>query len=451
MSLANNQPLRRPWNGRDQDVLARLEKPAVTVMLALFLANGNASPELTTILGLVAMVVVGGRAAVAASARIAAPTLILLVVAGLVTVAAGRLGFDAARSTYTILRLPIYLGLGIAVMVRYRDIRIPINALILACVGLSFYFIQLYVTSPDIVAAGRYTLRTELAGGWNILPFGAAAALYVLLSNSRLSRGAAFGLVGVILLALFTILLCQSRTALIGALFVGIFMAGLVPTRIYAFLIVPVVFTLIVCLTTPVLSMLVSVDVVGMIDAAAPASFRELLALDRMNPYEINNFWRGYETFSAFTFVESRGALSSAFGTGLHTLVPLRDIMMLQDRSYSDLPYFHNMLSFSFLRGGVLGIVLAGVQYVFMAKPLQALAMSAEPRLRLLGRMGMGIHFALIASIPATAGFLEQSELGATSLTAIGAIAACWALQSKAQAGQPGAPSVRGPVARFRR
>ena len=105
-----------------------------SLLLALFLANGNASPELTTVIGLMAMVVMGGRAAVAASARIAAPTLILLVVAGLVTVMAGRLGFDAARTTYTILRLPIYLGLGIAVMIRYRDIRIPINALILACV-----------------------------------------------------------------------------------------------------------------------------------------------------------------------------------------------------------------------------------------------------------------------------------------------------------------------------
>ncbi|RZJ47478.1 MAG: hypothetical protein EON87_00580 [Brevundimonas sp.] len=415
-------------------MLSRLEKPVVTVLLALFLANGNFNGELTTLLGLGAAIVLGGTAAFRSSARIAAPTLILLVLAGVVSLLAGRIGFDAARSMYTILRLPIYLALGIAIMIRYRDIRIPINALIIACVGLSLYFIQLYVTSPDIVAAGRYTLRTELAGGWNILPFGAAAALYVLMSNARLSRGAAIGLMGVIALALFTILLCQSRTALLGAIILAVFMVGLVPTRVYSMLVVPLVFTIIVCFTTPVLSMLISVDVVGMIDSVAPTAIRELLALDRMNPYEINNFWRGYETFSAFTYVDRQGALAVAFGTGLHTLVPLREIMLLADRSYAEIPHFHNMLSFSFLRGGVVGIILAGAQYVFMARPLQKLALTADPKLRLLGRMGMGIHLGLIVAIPATTGFLNQTELGASAVTMIGAIAACVALQSASQA-----------------
>lgn len=430
-------------------------KAIATTLLAAGLANGNRLPELLSVLAAVALVLLGRKLTLATTMRIVAPLLALLGVGAVVTILTGHLGLDALRAAYYVLRVPVWLGLGIALVVHFRDIRVPLNALMLAAVGLSVYFIGLYVTSPEIVAQGRYVLRTELAGGWLILPLGAAAAVYALITQPRISAAGALWLGTVVVLAAATIVLSQSRTALVAGGMVFIGMAGLIPFRLYAWGVVPVIYAALFVLTTPILSMLLSVDLVSLLDYSAPAVLREVLALDRTAAGDINSFWRGYETFSAYNFVQGQGLWNTVFGTGLHSVVPLRELMLLQGSTYAGIPVFHSLFSFAFVRAGVIGIILIGLQHVVLALPLQRLALSPIRQFRLLGRYGCGLHLAMLLSVPTTAGFLNQGEGGSTPLLALGLIIGCSLLVGQAHVakglGSPNAAAQpRGPTpARF--
>ena len=403
-------------------------KAVVTVLLALGLSNGNTYAEALTVVAALGLLVLGRGPVLALTGRLMLPMLALIVLGAVVTAFTGSFGWDALRSTYYVLRLPILLGLGIAIVVYFRDIRVPLNALMLASVGLSLYFLFLYVTSPDIVAQGRYAVRTEIAGGWVILPLGAAAAIYAFATQTRQTLAGFAILALVVLLALATIILSQSRTALLAMGLVLIFMLGAVPTRFYALGIVPLLFLFLFLLTTPVLSMLFSLDLVNLFDFTAPDVVREILALDRTDRGEMNVFWRGYEAFTAFDFVRQGGPWDMAVGTGLHSRVPLRDLHMLQGDVYDSIPTFHSLYSFSLVRGGLLGVLLVGLQHVALAVPLQKLAQSADRRFRLLGRFGCGVHLALLISVPTTAGLLNQGEGGSTPLVVLGLIIGCSAL-----------------------
>lgn len=397
----------------------------MTVLLALLLANGNALPELTTMIAALAAFAIGGAAAVQRGLLISLPIIAALLLGAIVTVGWGQFNLDAVRASYIYLRVPAHLALGIAVILRYRDLRIVLNAVMIAAALLSVYFIARYILTPDIATQSRYVLRTTLAGGWILLPLAIGASVYILRTWRSRPMAWTVALFAVIGLCSITTLLSLSRTAATGAVVVLVFVFGLFPLRGYARVQTPLFIALLFVFTTPVLQTILPVDRLAMFDQGAPAVVRELLALDRLDRGGVNDYWRGYETFTAFDFVLSKGPAPTIFGTGLDSLVPLRDLQHLQgDSAFASIPLFHNMFSFGLVRAGLLGIFALGLLYVVLAIPLQRLAFSPEPATRQFGRLACGVHFSALISIPSTTGLINGTELASTVLIVLGAAVA---------------------------
>jgi hypothetical protein len=422
MSFTTLQKFAPTWRPTVASASTDGEKWTVTVLLALLLANGNALPELTTMIAAVAAFAIGGAAAVQRGFLISVPIIAALVLGAIVTFAWGQFNLDAVRAAYIYLRVPAHLALGIAIILRYRDLRIVLNAVMLAAAVLSVYFIVRYILTPDIATQSRFVLRTTLAGGWILLPLAIGASVYILRTWRSRPMMWTIALFAVIGLCSITTLLSLSRTAATGAVVVLAFLLGLFPLRGYARIQTPLFIALLFVFTTPVLQSILPVDRLAMFDQGAPPVVRELMALDRLDRRGVNEYWRGYETFTAFNFVWSKGPAPTVFGTGLDSLVPLRDLQHLQgDQAFESIPLFHNMFSFALVRAGLLGVFAMGLLYVFLAIPLQRLAFSTAPGTRLFGRLACGVHFSALLSIPSTTGLINGTELASTILIVLGA------------------------------
>lgn len=410
----------------------RRARIAVTALLAAMLANGNFMPELTTILAGMAAFMLAGAAPLKRSLGLCLPLVVASLIGALITIVWGVFAWDALRATYIYVRVPLHLALGIAIIVRFQDLRILMNAIILAAAGLAVYFLFRYFTMSDQASESRYLLRLATAGGWNILPFAIGIAIYLMrvwVNRPLIVTQSVLIVVG---LSVLTIILSQSRTAAVGAIVIVAFLFGMAPVRGYARIWTPLIILALFLLTTPALNFFLPIDVIGLIDESAPASVRELLAIDRLDQAGVNDYWRGYETFTAFHYVESRGPEAIAFGTGLHSLVPLRNLQLLQgEQSFGEIPVFHNLFSFALVRGGLVGIGLVGLFYTILAIPLQALAESPKRTIRLFGRLACGVHFSSILAIPATTGLLNATELAASTLVLIGAAIAVWDIERR--------------------
>ena len=148
--------------------------------------------------------------------------------------------------------------------------------------------------------------------------------------------------------------------------------------------------------------------------------FAEIIPIDKISFSEINEGWRGYESFVSYIFVLEQGWFSVVFGTGLTSLVPLGIEIDLGGNPTTEIPIFHNGFSFVFVRFGLAGVAFYLLQIYFLVYFFQKNILSDVG----VGSLGCALVFGILITTPVISGAYNPEETGSSLLLTIGVLSA---------------------------
>jgi hypothetical protein len=380
------------------------------------------------------------QAIVAHSLNLCWPLLVLTVIGVCVTVTDGTIfQRDTLKGLWYATRLPVYITFGALLALRIPSLRWISNVLLLAGALLAIHFLLTYYSDPNAAGGGREYIRSQIGHGNLTSAFAVVLAYYKFFIEKDGERLSGALVLAATAIMAGSIILADSRSHLYGQLLLLFFVFGIIPSAFFGRMTVLAAVLCLFVLTTPALSQFVSPGELTAISEGLPEALKELVPIDRLAASDINNFWRGYETYHAFSYVTREGPAAILFGIGLHGAVIIPNTPPhLGEPLNNAIPIFHNGFSFAFVRGGLVGLILFMWQHVLLASRARPLISSHSPDLRFFGRFYCGVMILMIAEIPTTTGLLNYDESGSTSCISLGfLIGLGWILRRQAASRLP--------------
>jgi hypothetical protein len=364
-----------------------------------------------------------GRGAVFARClRLCWPLLLLVVLGFCVTLADGALfERDTLKGLWYTTRIPVYVIFGAMLTSRITSLESITDILLSGGVVLALHFLVAYYSDSNVVSADRLYIRSQIGHGYLITAFAIVLAFHKLFVEKKTGLISGVLVVGAATIMTASILLSDSRSNLYGQAVLILFTFSAIPSAWFGRSMVLLALIVLVTLTTPAIQFFISSSELARLGSALPGSLNELIAIDRATNDEINDYWRGYETFSAFSFVTAHGFYSTLFGIGLHGAVIVSNTPPdLGDPLNDAIPIFHNGFAFAYVRAGILGLALFIWQHVTLASQAKPLVRSCDLNARFFGRLYCGLMMLMIIEIPTTSGLLNYDEAGSTSCILLG-------------------------------
>ncbi|MDK6079269.1 hypothetical protein [Massilia varians] len=141
-------------------------------------------------------------------------------------------------------------------------------------------------------------------------------------------------------------------------------------------------------------------------------SFTEVTLADYTSAEDINNNWRGFEAFQAFSGFLNAGPLEQFVGRGFGALVDLGFYMNLGGVEFRYIPWLHNGYAYILTKFGVLGIFLYGYFYLSLIRIGMRYAHHNEAAVRFFSRTLAGTIVSL-AAITLVVGGIPGGAAGA--------------------------------------
>jgi hypothetical protein len=362
------------------------------------------------------------EAAIARSLKLCGPLIVLTAVGLCVTVTDGSLfQRDTLKGLWYATRLPVYVTFGVLAALRVPSLRWISNVLLLAGALLAILFLVTYYMDARASGGDRLYVRSQIGHGNLTSAFALALACYKFLIEKDISPLSGMLVLAATAIMTASIILADSRSYLYGEIFLLLIVFGIIPPALFGRAAVAMALVCLFILTTPALYQFVSPGELRQISETLPDALNEPLPIDRVTAADINNFWRGHETYNAFSYVSGQGPAAVLFGIGLHGAVVIPDTPHdLGDPLNDAIPIFHNGFSFAYVRAGLVGLALFMWQHVKFASRAIPLIRSQLREVRFFGRFYGGLVILMITEIPTTTGFLNYDESGATSCISLG-------------------------------
>jgi hypothetical protein len=356
------------------------------------------------------------------SLRLCWPMLLFVVIGLCVTLAEGALfERDTLKGLWYATRIPVYVVFGILLTVRMVSPGWITDVLLLAGTILAFDFLYMYYTDPNVADAERLYIRSQIGHSALASAFAIVLAFHKFFIEKKTGVLSGALVVGATIVMATSIILADSRSHLYGQAILLLFIFGVIPSAWFGRPMVLLFLIALAILTTPALQFFVAPGDLDRLSSALPDSLNELISIERVDDDEINNYWRGYETFNAFSLVTLQGYDSIWLGLGLHGAVTIPNTPAdLGDPVTGAIPIFHNAFAFAYVRAGLLGIALFIWQHLVFASQSKPLVRSRDPGARFFGRLYCGLMMLMIITIPTTSGFLNYGEEGSTSCILLG-------------------------------
>lgn len=266
-----------------------------------------------------------------------------------------------------------------------------------------------FIRNPALLSAGLMEVRSSEGAG---LGTGSLVVLSIVLGlfQYRLGIGNLFPkllprIISLpVLLASFV--LSYSRTEFMVALMLSLALWGLL-TKINARMILSVVVLVIgffaIAVTTPK-------DEVGTFRSKLARTFTEVTVSNYQDAQDINDNWRGFETYRVLASFSSGNLLQQMFGQGFGSQADLGFYMTLSGGDYRYIPVFHNGYAYILLKTGLLGLAC----YVFFYISVIMIAMRHTNSLigerMFLARLLLGCILSLILVMFVAGGMAEMHE-----------------------------------------
>lgn len=136
-------------------------------------------------------------------------------------------------------------------------------------------------------------------------------------------------------------------------------------------------------------------------------SLKEIAISDYKDYQEINDNWRGYETYRAVIEYKSGNTKQKILGHGFGSLVDLGMTMELSGIKYKKVPILHNGYAYVLVKTGIVGLLC----YIFFYSNLLIIALKHRNSLSyeqvILSRLLLGCTLCLILSMYVVGGMAE--------------------------------------------
>jgi len=394
----------------------------VWLWVAFFLSACFVSADIHTVLSvaILSVAVIFRRGGGYSGISSALPLGLILVPALAITIATGDVDWIAVKSIGFILRVPIYIIFGMVFCPRINGARTVLLAALIAGFIAAVKYVIDYFVSPGTNIEVHEAIRSVIGRGYFIWCVAFLAGIHFSLDKQMtpLRRLLALGAAGIIFCAA---ILSSSRSIVLNTVLIGLVISGLIPMRrlglfaLSGLIVVAVV-------TTPALPLLVGESLVRQIDSSAPDSLREVLAIRRSDPAEINKYWRGHEAMHGYGLLEDDFPWSLMVGTGLHTQAKL--VLDRMGESYLiPAAVFHNGFAFLLVRGGLFALALYLIQILLLGRDAQRLSLSrveSSPSRQVYARIMGGLVLVTVISTPTVSGLLNNGETGAAMALVFG-------------------------------
>lgn len=136
-------------------------------------------------------------------------------------------------------------------------------------------------------------------------------------------------------------------------------------------------------------------------------SFTEIAVSDYKDYKEINNNWRGYETYRAVNEYKSGNAKQKIFGHGFGSLVDLGMTMNLSGVDFKEIPILHNGYAYILVKTGIFGILCYLLFYFNLLRIALKYRNALSSEQVLLSRLLLGCILCLLLSMYVVGGMAE--------------------------------------------
>ena len=150
-----------------------------------------------------------------------------------------------------------------------------------------------------------------------------------------------------------------------------------------------------------------SVGETGTFRSKISQTLSEIAVSDYQDMADINNKWRGYETFRALLKFSKEGITGKLLGTGFGSVVDLGLSIKLGDSYMSEIPVFHNGYAYILVKTGIIGLICYGIFYFKLLKQSIKFKNSVIDEQILLSRILLGFTLTMMLSMYVVGGIAE--------------------------------------------
>ncbi|WP_271165521.1 hypothetical protein ACETKC_16490 [Brevundimonas intermedia] len=284
----------------------------------------------------------------------------------------------------------------------------------------TFYSINFFLTSNS-GELSREALRLKIGRG-NAEWFYGFAASIILLLESRRHKNSPLPYLAFASMIAIAAAVSNSRTAFITIIILTLSVTSIIGTRIVAYILAPFCAVAFAILSTPIHSLMFGSFIADHFHQM-PRSVSELITLDQKNFVDINEYWRSFESMSAYNTYLAGNVFQYIFGHGFGQQFSIGINFTRLGETYSTLPISHNAIPYVLIKSGLLGLVLYCLFiFINLRAGLLECKRALTPMHRAIGGLIVGIAAFWLISTPTTRGFVD---LGATGLTVCGALISC--------------------------
>lgn len=395
------------------------------ILTAIFIFLATLTPELQFVLGVLAILYFSFKRECSPFIRplflMLCPWLLFIILGLSISLSDGEIGFGTLKGFWYESRVPVFIIFGALLALQVKSGLWIIKVLITAGILLALQFIIAYVSDPNVASvADRYYVRSHIGTGGLGIALALTVAIAWLWTSKNLTLKTRVLLLFMCSILFSSIFLANSRSSFITIALISLISLRIFPLAGFARGVIPVLLIILVFLSTPEIELFVQPDALQRYAASAPEGISELIPINRETDYEMQNYWRGFETYLAFSHIKNYGTIASLAGAGLHDVVKAPPESHFQEELNNEIPIFHNGFSFIVVRGGLIGIVLFIMQCSIFASRSVVLTTSPDNFKRFFGYFTCGLLLASILQIPTIAGFINYHEEGSTSCILIG-------------------------------
>ncbi|MEI7525265.1 MAG: hypothetical protein WCJ95_13090 [Mariniphaga sp.] len=133
----------------------------------------------------------------------------------------------------------------------------------------------------------------------------------------------------------------------------------------------------------------------------------EITVSDYQDLSDVNQNWRGYETFRALLKFSRDGITEKIVGSGFGSVVDLGLSIKLGDTYLSEIPIFHNGYAYILVKTGLLGLLCYLIFYFNLLKYPYKYKNSVDPEHIILSQLLLGCILSMILSMYVVGGIAE--------------------------------------------
>ena len=133
----------------------------------------------------------------------------------------------------------------------------------------------------------------------------------------------------------------------------------------------------------------------------------EITVSDYQDMADVNQNWRGYETFRALLKFSKEGITEKILGSGFGSVVDLGLSIKLGDSYLSEIPIFHNGYAYILIKTGLLGLLCYIMFYSNLLKYTFKYKNSLDPVHHILSQLLLGCTLSMILSMYVVGGIAE--------------------------------------------